>query len=305
MTRTTVDDARLAAALVAVRLRRVAAGGAAPAPVADAAMRHDTATVRALVRQGGDVNAAQGDGMTALHWAATHGDAELAEVLLYAGANVRATSRLGRYTPLHVASQSGAGRGGAGAAGPRRRRRRGDRAPAPRALMLAAQSGHVEAVTALLDAAGRRQRGGDDPRPVGADVRRRLRPRRGRAAAGRARGHRRPDVEGRRPGGAHRSGRGRRPAAGAAGRPGRLAEPDWRRRGARRRPAARASGRRGRRHPAVPLQRAHRHPGRAVGAALRRPAGRAPRRCGRWSRPAPTSTCRAPATGPRRCSSPP
>ena len=35
--------------------------------------------------------------MTALHWAATHGDAELTEMLLYAGANVRATSRLGRY----------------------------------------------------------------------------------------------------------------------------------------------------------------------------------------------------------------
>ena len=39
-------------------------------PVADAAMRSDVETVRALVKQGADVNAAQGDGMTALHWAA-------------------------------------------------------------------------------------------------------------------------------------------------------------------------------------------------------------------------------------------
>ena len=124
---------------------------APPAPVAEAAMRHDTAAVRALVRQGDDVNAAQGDGMTALHWAATHGDAELAEVLLYAGANVRATSRLGRYTPLHVASESGA------AAVVRLLLARGADATAATstgatALMLAARSGQVEAVTALLDA---------------------------------------------------------------------------------------------------------------------------------------------------------
>ena len=36
----------------------------ADAPVADAAMRSDTARVRMLIKQGADVNAAQGDGMT-------------------------------------------------------------------------------------------------------------------------------------------------------------------------------------------------------------------------------------------------
>lgn len=82
---------------------------AAPAdsPVADAAMRGDVETVRTLLREGADVNAAQGDGMTALHWAAERGDVALAEVLLYAGANVGAVTRLGDYTPLHLAAKAG------------------------------------------------------------------------------------------------------------------------------------------------------------------------------------------------------
>ena len=63
--------------------------------------------VRALLKQGVDVNAAQGDGMTALHWAARQGDVELAQMLLYAGANVKATTRLGGYTPLIMAAQIG------------------------------------------------------------------------------------------------------------------------------------------------------------------------------------------------------
>jgi uncharacterized protein len=80
---------------------------ASPSPVADAAMARNTASARELLRAGADVNAAQGDGMTALHWTAQHDDAELAGMLLYAGANVRATTRLGGYTPLHLASKTG------------------------------------------------------------------------------------------------------------------------------------------------------------------------------------------------------
>src|SRR5215213_6655436 len=79
------------------------AGAPAATTVADAAMSHDADAVRGLLKQGGDVNAAQGDGMTALHWAAMHGDATLATTLLYAGGNLRATTRLGGYTPLHLA----------------------------------------------------------------------------------------------------------------------------------------------------------------------------------------------------------
>jgi ankyrin repeat protein len=76
-------------------------------PVADAAMRGDRTAVRDLLKQGADVNGAQGDGMSALHWAAERGDAELADMLLYAGANIAAVTRIGQYTPLHLAAKSG------------------------------------------------------------------------------------------------------------------------------------------------------------------------------------------------------
>jgi len=76
-------------------------------PIADAAMRGDKTAVRDLLKQGADVNGAQGDGMSALHWAAERGDAELADMLIYAGANIAAVTRIGQYTPLHLAAKSG------------------------------------------------------------------------------------------------------------------------------------------------------------------------------------------------------
>jgi ankyrin repeat protein len=79
------------------------------APVATAAQAGDHAMVRALLKKGADVNGAQGDGMTALHWSAMRGDAELTAMLLYAGANGRASTRLGGYLPVHLAAQAGSG----------------------------------------------------------------------------------------------------------------------------------------------------------------------------------------------------
>ncbi len=141
-------------ALLAVTGLVLLLGGAHAAvkPVVDAASRGDTGKVRQLLRDGADVNEAQGDGMTALHWAAERGDAELAGVLIYAGINVDAGTRIGKYTPLHLASRAG-------------------HASVVRALLeagakidawttnsgvlpihLAAASGDVATVTALIDA---------------------------------------------------------------------------------------------------------------------------------------------------------
>ena len=81
--------------------------GAGASPVADAAMRGDAAAVRALLQQHADVNAPQGDGMTALHWAAAEGDAALAAALVGAGASTAAGTRVGHHTPLHIAAKEG------------------------------------------------------------------------------------------------------------------------------------------------------------------------------------------------------
>jgi ankyrin repeat protein len=45
--------------------------------------------------------------MTALHWAASRDDTEMAQLLLQSGANVKATTRLGNYTPLWLAAETG------------------------------------------------------------------------------------------------------------------------------------------------------------------------------------------------------
>src|SRR5205809_3701186 len=80
---------------------------ASPASVAEAAMQGNHDAVKALLKEGADVNTAQGDGMTALHWAVQKGDVDLARTLLYAGANVKATTRIGGYSPLLIASRNG------------------------------------------------------------------------------------------------------------------------------------------------------------------------------------------------------
>jgi len=81
---------------------------AAPArsPLADAAEKMDRAQIRALVKQHVNVNAAQPDGMTPLHWATYHDDLDIAQLLIRAGADVKAMNRYG-VTPLSLACTNG------------------------------------------------------------------------------------------------------------------------------------------------------------------------------------------------------
>ena len=95
----------LAIALAAALTSSIGAAG--PSDIANAAQAKNADAVKKLLKEGADVNGAQGDGMTALHWAALNGDADLASMLLYAGANVGAKTRIGGYTPLHLAAQVG------------------------------------------------------------------------------------------------------------------------------------------------------------------------------------------------------
>ena len=81
---------------------------AAPAAdLAEAAMQGDIDRVRSQLEQGADVNAAQGDGMTALHWAAYKDNLEMARMLLDAGADVKRATRIGSITPLFMAGGNG------------------------------------------------------------------------------------------------------------------------------------------------------------------------------------------------------
>jgi ankyrin repeat protein len=66
----------------------------------------DKVTLRALIRQKVDVNAADPDGSTALHWASYRDDLESADLLIHAGAKVNAANDLG-VTPLWPASENG------------------------------------------------------------------------------------------------------------------------------------------------------------------------------------------------------
>jgi uncharacterized protein len=80
---------------------------ASDSPLADAVMRGDSAGLRVLLKQGADVNEVQGDGMTALHWAASRGNLAATRMLVSAGARLDPVTRNGNYTPLHLAAQNG------------------------------------------------------------------------------------------------------------------------------------------------------------------------------------------------------
>jgi ankyrin repeat protein len=117
---------------------------------ADVAASGDMPALRALLKEHADVNAAQPDGTTALHWAAHFNDLEAVNLLLRAGANAKAVNRYGA-SPLSEAVVSGSGamievllKAGAnpdtvtGEAG-------------ETVLMTASRAGNVDAVKVLID----------------------------------------------------------------------------------------------------------------------------------------------------------
>ena len=121
---------------------------AARAALADAAEQRDNTSLRTLLRTGADVNGAQVDGTTALHWAAYNDDADSVALLIKAGANVNAVNRYG-VPPLAQACING------NAAIVKLLLDAGANANAAMkggetVLMLAARAGNVEAVKALL-----------------------------------------------------------------------------------------------------------------------------------------------------------
>ena len=103
---------RLSLALVLVfGLTGSAAGSEdGDAMLADAAERGDAALVRTLLNADGDVDvdSAQVDGMTALHWAVYRDDADTARLLVQAGADVGVENRYG-VSPLALAATNGNG----------------------------------------------------------------------------------------------------------------------------------------------------------------------------------------------------
>src|SRR5579862_8451295 len=75
-------------------------------PLLDAAKNGDKDALRSLIQKKADVNVAEADGATALHWASYRDDLDSADLLIRAGANVNAANDLG-VTPLWTASLNG------------------------------------------------------------------------------------------------------------------------------------------------------------------------------------------------------
>ena len=158
---------------------------AAGTPLIDAVKRQDRVAVNALLDRGADVNAAEGDGTTALHWAAQLDDLAIVDLLLEAGAARRGRESLQRDAARARGQQRQRARSSSacsrrrrseralarrpnaaderGAERPRRRRRsaaraRRRRSTRPRryrgqtALMWAAGEGNVDVVRALIAA---------------------------------------------------------------------------------------------------------------------------------------------------------
>lgn len=136
--------------LILLAVGSVSGAAAQSPPLVDAVQAGDLDAAATLLRQPRiDVNAAQADGMTALHWAAYLDVPEAAGLLLRAGADVNATNAFG-VTPLRLAATNGsatmlavllaAGADADAAIG-----------EGETALMTVARSGSVDAMRVLLE----------------------------------------------------------------------------------------------------------------------------------------------------------
>ncbi len=108
----------------------------------------DRSAALEAIRQGTSVRARDADGTTALHWAASQGDAELVHALIAAGADVRARNDFGA-TPMSAAAEIGDARviemllkAGADVESPN--------GEGETALMMVARTGRVDAARLLL-----------------------------------------------------------------------------------------------------------------------------------------------------------
>ncbi len=126
----------------------ITASGQAP-NLREAVRAGNAPAVRSLLQKRVDVNAADADGTTALHWATRNNDVETVKALLKAGANANAANHYG-LTPLFLAATNTGGAIAqallAAGANPNQTASRGQTP-----LMTAARAGNVAAVKALLD----------------------------------------------------------------------------------------------------------------------------------------------------------
>jgi serine/threonine-protein phosphatase 6 regulatory ankyrin repeat subunit B len=139
----------LPAAVMAIAvLCATALAAAAVAPLVDAVKSRDRAAALKLIDQRVDVNSAEPDGTTALHWAVHQDDVELADRLIKAGARVNAANDYGS-TPMSEAAMIGNAamidrllKAGANVESPN--------ADGQTALMIVARTGKIEAAKVLL-----------------------------------------------------------------------------------------------------------------------------------------------------------
>lgn len=138
----------MAIGLVLVVSAVPAVGQVSQGRLIDAVKRQDVTAIEALLRDGAEVNEAQGDGATVLHWAVYLDDAPTVRALLASGARVGVTNDLG-VTPLWLACNNGSATLvsvllGAGA-NPNAALPSGETP-----LMTASRTGNADAVRALL-----------------------------------------------------------------------------------------------------------------------------------------------------------